>query len=319
MKLYKERGDRVANRIREIEQDEKNNYRMIKKLAEEYDLDLEGRDYPSYRDLDRVARYIMGFPTSYDDKAMMANIPKLFGAKDEDDLLKRLDYIEHLPSKNGNIRITNEKDMALLKETAMKGDDAINKLYESLIMTDSAVLERLSSYEEYQKKMLPYFLKHYDNELELPSDPEERKKLEELNKGLDYKLKMFRRGVLDISIERLGNHAMSDAVKDSEELFRDATRELIQSVAEDKAETDKEEIEKRTEEIIENIKDKEKENGSDSEYLDVLKDINDVTFTASEMNDASDTGDSSSGAVFESMSVVSENAEIRGLLVDQFL
>ena len=62
---------------------------------------------------------------------------------------------------------------------------------------------------------------------------------------------MFRKGVSDINIERLGSHAMGDAVKDAEELFRNATRDMIRSAAEDKAEADKEEIEKRTDGIIE--------------------------------------------------------------------
>ena len=44
-----------------------------------------------------------------------------------------------------------------------------------------------------------------------------------------------------------------------------------------------------------------------------------MTITANETVDASDAGDSSAGAVFESMSVVSEKAEVKGLLVDQFL
>ena len=47
-----------------------------------------------------------------------------------------------------------------------------------------------------------------------------------MNKDLDYKLKMFRKGVSDINIERLGSHAMGDAVKDAEELFRNATRDI---------------------------------------------------------------------------------------------
>ena len=104
VKLYKDRGDRIADRIKEIEQDEKNNQRMIEKLAEEYDIDLMGRDYKGYRDLDRVARHIMGFSTSYDDNQDTSIYAKQLAemAAEEPDPQKELLYekVSELPAED---------------------------------------------------------------------------------------------------------------------------------------------------------------------------------------------------------------------------